>query len=192
MLDLNPIDESIDSKATTTEVSALPNDERANASTTKGSIAYTACNVADWASLRSAFHNIGHVDIAVANAGVSQECDYFADTFDDEGQLEEPGYNVLTVNYRAVLNFSKLALSAFRRQGPGGSLILVSSATAYSPEQSLPVYSATKLAVSSLSAEVSRLFICTVCRVLIVSFSGTADWLDSGFAVHHSSLRGNH
>ncbi|KAI9787994.1 MAG: hypothetical protein M1816_007298 [Peltula sp. TS41687] len=102
------------------------------------------CNVASWKDLTAAFQRIGHVDIAVANAGVSEECDYFADTFDEDGKLEEPKYDVIKVNLRAVFNFVKLSLSAFKRQGPGGSIVITSSATGYSPEQSLPVYSATK------------------------------------------------
>jgi len=71
-------------------------------------------------------------------------------TLDSNGELEEPAYGVVEVNYRAVLNFVKLSLSAFRRQAPGGSLVITISATAYSAEQSLPVYSATKLALIGL------------------------------------------
>ena len=127
---------------------SVPSDQTA---ADKGSIVYQQCDVTSWPSLCSAFESIPHIDIAVANAGVSEECDYFTDTFDASGKLEEPRYNVLNVNYRAVLNFIKLSLRAFRRQQPGGgggSLVITTSATAYSPEQSLPVYSATKLAVS--------------------------------------------
>ena len=36
-----------------------------------------------------------------------------------------------------------------RRRGVGGSIVITSSATAYAPEHSLPVYSACKLAVST-------------------------------------------
>ncbi|EOD47370.1 putative benzoate 4-monooxygenase cytochrome p450 protein [Neofusicoccum parvum UCRNP2] len=114
------------------------------------SVIYTRCDITDWASLRSAFTKAGRVDIAVANAGVSQESDYFADTFDADGLLEEPRWAVIDVNFRAVLNFTKLALSAFRRQGPGGSLVITASATAYSPEYSLPAYSAAKLGLIGL------------------------------------------
>lgn len=114
------------------------------------SVIYTRCDITNWASLRSAFTKAGRVDIAVANAGVSQESDYFADTFDADGLLEEPRWAVIDVNFRAVLNFTKLALSAFRRQGPGGSLVITASATAYSPEYSLPAYSAAKLGLIGL------------------------------------------
>ena len=56
---------------------------------------------------------MGKVDICVANAGVSEECDYFADTFDATGKLEEPGYRVIEVNYRAVVNFVKVCGAFF-------------------------------------------------------------------------------
>jgi len=126
MLDLNPPDEE-----------PPPNAE------------YVCCNVTSWSELLAAFERAGHVDIAIANAGVSEEANYFKDTFDDDSNLIEPRYRVIDVNYRAVLNFVKLSLSFLRRQGTGGSIVITSSATAYAPEHSLPVYSATKLAVST-------------------------------------------
>lgn len=64
----------------------------------------------------------------------------------------EPTYPVLEVNLKAVLNFVKLAWSKMRKQGTGGSIVLTTSATAYAPEQSLPVYAAGKLAVRSPSS----------------------------------------
>ncbi|KAL8898398.1 MAG: hypothetical protein Q9207_006721 [Kuettlingeria erythrocarpa] len=123
--------------------------------TEKGPIHFHQCDITSFDSLLSFFTSIGHIDIAVANAGVSQEGDYFADTFGPDGTLEEPAYGVIDVNYRAVLNFVKLSMRAFRQQQQqegtgGGSIVITSSATAYSPEQSLPVYSATKLALVGL------------------------------------------
>lgn len=117
------------------------------------SIFFHQCDIANWPLLRSIFDSVGYVDVVVANAGVSQEADYFADSFDENGELLEPEYRVLDINVRATLNVVKLALRAFRRQwggrtDGGGSLVITSSATAYSPELSLPVYSASKLAVS--------------------------------------------
>ncbi|KAK2017790.1 short chain dehydrogenase reductase [Colletotrichum eremochloae] len=113
-------------------------------------IEFHACDITSWKQLSSVFSKIPHIDIAVANAGVSEEVDYFADIVDDAGELVEPQYSVLEVNVRATINFAKLALSKFSKQGPGGSLVITTSATAYSPEQSLPVYSATKLALVGL------------------------------------------
>lgn len=112
-------------------------------------IEFRQCNVTNWEGLKEAFSYAGNIDIAVSNAGISEETDYFADTFDDAtGELLQPEYRVMDVNFRAVANFSKLAVSHFRRRQCPGSIVITSSATAYAPEQSLPVYSACKLAVS--------------------------------------------
>lgn len=109
------------------------------------------CNITSWGELCSAFEQVKHVDIAVANAGVSEDGDYFEDTFDDTGKLLEPRYDVVKVNYQSVLNFVKLSVRSMREAG-GGSIVITSSATAYAPEQSFPVYSSTKLAVSLMSS----------------------------------------
>lgn len=128
ILDINPPDEAL-----------LPN------------VKFMKCNVTSWREICGAFDSVKHVDIAVANAGVSEDGDYFKDTFDDEGQLLEPRYDVVEVNYRSVLNFVKLSVRSMREAG-GGSIVITSSATAYAPEHSLPVYSSTKLAVSLMSS----------------------------------------
>lgn len=114
-------------------------------------IEFRQCDIASWEQLKEAFKFAGDIDIAVANAGVSEETDYFADTWDGDETgimgLQEPKYGVMDVNLRAVFNFVKLALSHFRSRKFPGSIVITSSATAYAPEQSLPVYSACKLAV---------------------------------------------
>ena len=115
---------------------------------TPSNATFIKCDITSWQDLKAAFKEAGKVDIAIANASVSEEQDYFEDVYDQAGELAEPKYEVIEVNYRGVLNFVKLAISYMRKQGKGGSIVITSSATAYSPEQSLPVYSATKLAVS--------------------------------------------
>lgn len=132
ILDVNPPDEAL-----------LPNVE------------FIKCNVTSWREICTAFKLVKHVDIAVANAGVCEhDDDYLKDKFDDEGQLLEPRYEVVEVNYRSVLNFVKLSVRLMRESG-GGSIIITSSATAYAPEQSLSEYSSTKAAVS-LSSPVKQ------------------------------------
>ncbi|OJD28720.1 short chain dehydrogenase reductase [Diplodia corticola] len=162
VLDLHPIDDNFDchsspwppaaeAAAAAAAAAAATAAVSGRSVTGGGTITYRRCDVADWASLREAFADIGHVDIAVANAGVSQDGDLFADALDEAGRLAEPRYGVIDVNLRAVLNFVKLSVSAFRRQRqPGGAIVLTSSATAYAPEVSLPVYSAVKLSVVGL------------------------------------------
>lgn len=84
---------------------------------------------------------------------MSEEYDYFEDREDENGELLEPPFGVIDVNFRSVVNFVKLAVSQMRKQKraaslTGGSIVITSSATAYTPEQNLPVYSASKFAVS--------------------------------------------
>lgn len=114
-----------------------------------GTIEYRHCDVSSWEQLTAAFQYAGNIDIAVANAGICEETNYFEDAIDPvTGNLIEPEYRVLDVNIRAVCNFTKLALSHFRKHSErAGSIVINSSATAYAPEQSLPVFSASKLAV---------------------------------------------
>lgn len=155
-------------------------------------IEYRECDISKWDNLVAAFKHAGDIDIAVSNAGVSEETDYFADTFGDStGELLEPSYGVLDVNLRAVLNFTKLALSNFRRRKYPGSIVITSSATAYAPEQSLPVYSASKLAVRST---VLKYLVCHVLLCAYLSSTNTAHWSHSRAAItsptggHHYQL----
>ena len=110
-------------------------------------VAFIKCSTTSWSDLKNAYKQAGHVDIAIANAGVSEEQDYFEDLLDGASELIEPKYNVIDVKFRGVLMFCKLAVSYTRRQKSGSSIVVTASATAYAPEQNLPVYSATKLGV---------------------------------------------
>lgn len=121
-------------------------------------VTFLPCNVGKWVELRATFQkavsDAGRIDIFVANAGVSEEYDYFEDQFGDDGELLEPGYGVIDINFRGVVNCVKLAVSQMRKQkqagdSSGGSIVITSSATAYAPEHNLPVYSASKAAVST-------------------------------------------
>ncbi|KAL4916485.1 short chain dehydrogenase reductase [Aspergillus aurantiobrunneus] len=107
-------------------------------------------DVSNWAALRATFDAVGAVDYVFANAGVSESTNYFADTFDADGALQEPSYDVLDTNLRAVLNVVKLAWSSMKKHAKKGSIVITTSATAYAPEQSLPVYAAGKLALVGL------------------------------------------
>ncbi|CEJ91137.1 Putative Short chain dehydrogenase reductase family [[Torrubiella] hemipterigena] len=115
---------------------------------TAAGIEYRKCDVSNWKSLKEAFAYAGTVDIAVSNAGISETTDFVAEAFDGDFEtLQELEYRVLDVNLRAVINFTRLALNHFHNRKYPGSIVITSSATAYAPEQSLPVYSASKLAL---------------------------------------------
>lgn len=113
------------------------------------SIHYIQCDVSSWSEQVQAFKQAGDVDILLACAAVGEGGrNYFADETDAAtGELMDPGLPVLDVVYEGVLRSVKLALSSMRRTGKAGSVVLVSSAAAYSPEVNIPIYSATKLAV---------------------------------------------
>lgn len=143
-----------------------------------GAICFRKCNVSYWAELLDAFLAVPNFEFVFANAGVSEECDYFADTFDDAGRLLEPSYSVLDMKFTAVMNTVKLSLGLMRERGVHGSIVITTSATAYGPEQSLSVYSAGKLAVSQIGR-------CVMYRSISLTHSRTACSLDSRASVHH-------
>ena len=179
ILDLNPPDTSFSITSTTTAPITPPN---TSTPPLPHNIIYIPCSTAKWADLTSAFSRIisenSRIDIAIANAGVSEECDYFTDTFDEEGILQEPKWGVLDVNLRGTLGFLKLAISSMRKSG-GGSLVITSSATAYSPEQSLPVYSSSKFAVSWFSCFLFFLSFTLPGFVCLYFRSSFCDWISS-------------
>ncbi|KAF2753077.1 short chain dehydrogenase reductase [Pseudovirgaria hyperparasitica] len=107
-------------------------------------IIFHVVDISDWAQLRDKFAEIGRIDYAFANAGVTEETNYFADTFDDKGNLLEPSNRILDVNFKGPINLIKLAWSSMKAHGVAGSIVLTTSATAYAPEQSLPVYAGAK------------------------------------------------
>ncbi|KAL9082685.1 MAG: hypothetical protein Q9165_008817 [Trypethelium subeluteriae] len=114
---------------------------------------FRKCDVSAWEELRAAFAAVGSVDFAFANAAVTEQTDYFTDEFDESGQLCEPDdsfQRVLDVNLKSVLYFVKLAWSTMRKNGTHGSIVITTSATAYAPEQSLPVYAAVKAGLVGL------------------------------------------
>lgn len=117
----------------------------------------------DWVALRKIFVRVGHLDYVFANAGISETENFLADTLEEPcsttepstngtvlERLREPEYPLIDVNLKGVLNVIKLAHHSFKRDTTPGSIVITSSATAYSPEQSLPVYSALKLALVGL------------------------------------------
>lgn len=111
------------------------------------SIQWIRTNQASWPELLAAFDKIERVDIAVANGGITESVNYFEDHFDgDERLVLNDGF--IDVNLKGTLQFLKIAISRMRRQGAGGSIVVVTSATGYLPECGLPGYGACKAAVS--------------------------------------------
>lgn len=113
-----------------------------------GSI-FTKCDVTSWPTILSTFDSavkaFGHIDIVIANAGVSEtDGDIFIDEFDQSGQLKQPVYKVLDINLKGVMDTVKVAVSHFKRQKTPGRIVMTASTAGYMSEPGVPVYSATK------------------------------------------------
>jgi NAD(P)-dependent dehydrogenase (short-subunit alcohol dehydrogenase family) len=90
------------------------------------------------------------MDLVFPNAGVGEPYDYF--THESVAEGSEPSYaGVVDVNLIGVLHTLTLARRAMRAHGVrNGSVVITISAVAYAPEQSLPVYTASKFALVGL------------------------------------------
>ena len=104
-------------------------------------------DITSWVELREAFKQIETCDALFANAGMPEGHDFLDHQFNNKKELLEPDYKVIDVNLRGTLNTIKMGHYIMRRQGTGGSIVITSSAMAYSADQSLPLYSATSAAV---------------------------------------------
>lgn len=136
-------------------------------------------DISSWPSLVGAFSAIAHVhhasvDIAVGNAGVEEDGAYLqqclrpAPASETEWvalKAECPGYRAVEVNLQGTLNFVMLAARVMKGQRDGGSIALTGSATAYLPEQSIPVYCATKAAVGLSHGPLLGANRCRRCRL---------------------------
>jgi NAD(P)-dependent dehydrogenase (short-subunit alcohol dehydrogenase family) len=71
---------------------------------------FMPANIADWVQLRSVFSaartRFGRLDFVIANAGTMEHQHVLEDTFDEQGELEEPrdAYRVIDVNLKGSLN----------------------------------------------------------------------------------------
>lgn len=89
------------------------------------------------------------MDLVFANAGGIETTDFLSEER-EIGKLEEPDYKVLQTNLFGVLNTVKLAWTAMRAHGTKGSIVITTSSTAYTPEQSQPVLAVGKAATLGL------------------------------------------
>lgn len=111
---------------------------------------YHKCDVTKFIEQRDVFDAIGPIHMAFANAGVAETVNFFADSFDAEGKLQQPDSLLLDVNVTGVLYTVKLAWASMRRHKIAGSIVITTSTTAFAPEAALPTYSAGKLALVGL------------------------------------------
>ena len=105
-------------------------------------------DVTDYRAVEKAFQDIscrvGGIDVLVPNAGVAHVArveDLDPDKFDQ----------VIAVNLKGTFNAIKAAIPVFRRQGTGGSIVVVSSKNVFDPGAAFGAYSASKAAAHQIS-----------------------------------------
>jgi len=105
-------------------------------------------DVTDYAAAEKAFQDIscrlGGIDILVPNAGIA----HVAKVEDlDPRKFDQ----VIAVNLKGTFNVIKAAIPIFRRQGTGGSIVVVSSKNVFDPGAAFGAYSASKAGAHQIS-----------------------------------------
>ena len=91
-----------------------------------------------------AVKNFGHLDIVIANAGITH--------FGDFSQYNEADfYNVLRVNLGGSFFLAQAASNQMRSQGTGGSILFMSSVTGHQAHKNLAAYGMSKAALEMLA-----------------------------------------
>jgi glucose 1-dehydrogenase len=107
-----------------------------------------AGDIADVARVRAMVDEtvaaFGRLDVAVANAGITQYGDFFDMTAGDIDRL-------LSVNLRGTFFTAQAAARQMREQGDGGRIVLTSSVTGHQAVRYLAAYGMTKAALEQLA-----------------------------------------
>ncbi|RPB05632.1 NAD(P)-binding protein [Choiromyces venosus 120613-1] len=122
----------------------------ASPSETVENATWVKTDVSSWDSLKATFKAAGRVDIVVANAGILGDPNWLDDKLDETGELMKPSTSVIDVNIVGVAMCIKLGVSYMRKQGSGGSIVLVASGIVYEPGAKVPLYAASKFAVTGM------------------------------------------
>ncbi|KAF2966218.1 hypothetical protein GQX73_g7337 [Xylaria multiplex] len=131
-----------------------------------GEVRFKECNISSWEQQKAAFQavheEIGHIDVVVANAGITEGGRSWlvppspAKNPGELDELDEPRLKVLDVNLTGNVYSVKLALHYMQRNAPDattglrGSIICTASNTGLYPFPPQPLYSASKHAIIGL------------------------------------------
>ena len=92
----------------------------------------------------SAVEKFGHLDIAIANAGITLFGDFLTYT-------SEAFFNVMQVNLGGTFFLAQAAVNQMKMQGHGGSLLFTSSVTGHQAHKNLGAYGMSKAAIEMLA-----------------------------------------
>jgi rhamnose utilization protein RhaD (predicted bifunctional aldolase and dehydrogenase)/NAD(P)-dependent dehydrogenase (short-subunit alcohol dehydrogenase family) len=114
----------------------------------EGQVENLLLDVTDYEAVDKAFQDIsyrlGGIDVLVPNAGIA----HVAKVEDlDPKKFDQ----VIGVNLKGTFNVIKAAIPIFRRQGTGGSIVVVSSKNVFDPGAAFSAYSASKAGAHQLS-----------------------------------------
>lgn len=105
-------------------------------------------DVADYASVQSAFADMPMLDVVINNAGISR-------VGTTDGYSEQDWDAVLDTNLKGVWAVSQQAIRAWQAAGRGGNIVNVASILGLRVGQQLSVYAASKAAVVQLTRSIA-------------------------------------
>lgn len=94
--------------------------------------------------VKAAMSQFKHIDIVIANAGITLYGDFFT-------YKAEDFYRVLKVNLGGTFFLVQAASNQMKQQGTGGSVLLMSSVTGHQAHKNLAVYGMSKAALEMLA-----------------------------------------
>lgn len=111
---------------------------------------FQRCDVSQWDDQKAAFdktfQEFGHIDIVIANAGISEKGNFLAD---DQGEPVKPTFTTLDVNLTGMLYTVKLGVHYLRKnqRAQKGSIICTASNAGLYPFPIAPIYATSKHAM---------------------------------------------
>jgi NAD(P)-dependent dehydrogenase (short-subunit alcohol dehydrogenase family) len=127
--------------------------------TSSETVHFQKCDVSDYddnlALFKTALQKYGHIDHAVANAGIVEQGRWFEPKGGLEGVEKEPSTAVLNVNLKGVMYFAHIACTYLAHgQDPNAptdkSLTFLSSVAGFKETPGIPVYQAAKHGILGL------------------------------------------
>ncbi|KAI0114652.1 NAD(P)-binding protein [Hypoxylon sp. NC0597] len=131
----------------------------------QAAINFKCCNIASWDNQASAFREVyekeGHIDVVMANAGISEQ-GVSSLTLVDEEEPSQPRLRVLDVNLTGTIYTVKLGTHYIKKNQPDpvtgsrGCIICTASNAALYPFPAAPVYAASKAGIIGLVRSLAR------------------------------------
>ncbi|KAI1453911.1 putative short chain dehydrogenase/reductase [Annulohypoxylon moriforme] len=131
----------------------------------EGKVDFKFCNITSWDSQATAFREVyektGHVDIVMANAGISEQGVSSLGLADEE-EPSQPRLRALDVNLTGTIYTVKLAIHYIKKNKPDpttgsrGSIICTASNAGLYPFPVAPVYAASKSGIIGLVRSLDR------------------------------------